>query len=287
MNSIAAKLVLGAATLLSSFLLSLQLQAQDTQGTLSGTVTDSSGGLVAGAKISVKNSATGQATETQTTLFGFYSIPGLIPGDYEISVSGKGFSSKVVKVTLAAGAKQTLDFRLATPSSTGGELSLEDLGFSKAQTQGSSQNQAMLDKRSHMLKTHQRLGLITAAPLTATIITSLTAKGKRGSGGNATGRDLHAALGATTVGMYLTTAYFAIRAPKVPGTPTRGPIRAHKALAWVHGTGMILTPILGGMAFAQQSQGERVHGIAKAHSVVGVVTGAAYGAAILSVSLKF
>jgi hypothetical protein len=31
----------------------------------------------------------------------------------------------------------------------------------------------------------------------------------------------------------LTTADFAIRAPKIPGTKTRGPIRLHKTLAWV------------------------------------------------------
>ena len=39
-------------------------------------------------------------------------------------------------------------------------LSLGDLGFSAAQAQGSAQDQARLDKRSHMLKVHQRIGLI-------------------------------------------------------------------------------------------------------------------------------
>ena len=87
--------------------------------------------------------------------------------------------------------------------------------------------------------------------------------------------------------MYFTAASFAIRAPKAPGTPTRGPIRVHKALAWVHGTGMILTPIPGAIAYSQLSNGERIHGIAKAHSYVARVTTGAYGAAILSVSVKF
>jgi hypothetical protein len=87
--------------------------------------------------------------------------------------------------------------------------------------------------------------------------------------------------------MYFMTAYYAIRAPRVPGTTVRGPIRLHKALAWVHGTGMILTPILGAMAFSQEHQGERVHGIAKLHSAVADVTYTAYGLAILSVSIRF
>jgi hypothetical protein len=135
-----------------------------------------------------------------------------------------------------------------------------------------------------MLKVHQRLGLITAAPLLATVISSAGAGGKNTS--NST-RDLHAALGSATAGLYFTTAYFAIRAPRVPGTETRGPIRVHKALAWIHGPGMILTPILGEMAFNQKNSGEKVHGIASAHGPVAIVTAGAFGAALLSVSVKF
>ena len=90
-----------------------------------------------------------------------------------------------------------------------------------------------------------------------------------------------------TAGMYFMTAYFAIRAPRIPGTTTRGPIRLHKALAWIHGPGMILTPILGAMAFSQENNGEKVHGIAKAHGAVATVTYAAFGLAVLSVSIKF
>jgi hypothetical protein len=135
-----------------------------------------------------------------------------------------------------------------------------------------------------MLKIHQRLGLITTAPLLATIITANRAGGRSSS---TSGRDLHAALGIATAGMYITTASYAILAPKVPGTPTRGPIRWHKALAWIHGPGMILTPILGALAYQQRNRGERVHGIAKAHGAVAAVTGIAYGAALLSVSIKF
>jgi hypothetical protein len=50
---------------------------------------------------------------------------------------------------------------------------------------------------------------------------------------------------------------------------------------------MILTPILGAMARSQLDRGEKVHGIATAHSVVADVTVAAYAAAIGSVALKF
>jgi len=50
---------------------------------------------------------------------------------------------------------------------------------------------------------------------------------------------------------------------------------------------MVLTPILGIIAFDQKNKGEKVHGIASAHGPVAIVTAGAFGAALLSVSLKF
>jgi hypothetical protein len=170
------------------------------------------------------------------------------------------------------------------PSSSKTEPSLEDLGFSATQAQGDAKQQALLDKRTHMLKIHQRLGLITTIPLIATVATSLNAGGKNTSTAS---RDLHTALGGLTGDLYFMTAYYAIRAPRVPGTETRGPIRFHKAMAWIHGPGMIATPILGIIAFDQKNRGEKIHGIAQAHAPVAIVTAGAFGAALLSVSVKF
>jgi hypothetical protein len=162
--------------------------------------------------------------------------------------------------------------------------SLGDLGFPPTQTQANPQEQARLDRRSHMLKMHQRLGLITTIPLLATVIAGSFAGGRTMS---STARDLHTALGSVTADLYFTTAYYSIFAPKIAGTQSRGPIRLHKALAWIHGPGMILTPILGALAFDQKSRGEKVHGIASAHGAVAYVTAAAYGLAIASVSFRF
>ncbi len=164
--------------------------------------------------------------------------------------------------------------------------SLKDLGFPSGAIQGSSKEQELLDKRSHMLQIHQKLGLLTTIPMVAAVFTGPGAKGHHGLPGSPTGRDVHMGLGILTTGMYFTSAYFAIRAPKIPETKSYGLIRLHKALAWVHGPGMILTPILGSIAFSQLSKGERVHGIAKYHSWAAYTTVAAYGAAILSVTLK-
>jgi len=168
------------------------------------------------------------------------------------------------------------------PSSS--KPSLGDLGFPAEQTQANPQEQALLDKRTHMLKIHQRLGFITLFPLVATVVSGAGAGGRSTS---KTSRDVHAGLGSATAGLYFSAAYFALRAPKVPGTPPRGQIRVHKALAWIHGPGMVMTPILGAMAFDQKSKGEKVHGIAQAHGPVAIVTAGAYGAAFAAVAFKF
>jgi hypothetical protein len=281
----ASKLSVGVGILVLCFAISRPVRAQETGAVLAGTITGPSGSAVPNARVSVKNAASGQSTETRSSASGTYSLSNLAAGDYEVSAEAEGFGTKVAKVTLAAGASQTLDLALATASTNvAPPPSLGDLGFPPEQTQGSAQDQARLDRRTHMLKMHQRFGLITLAPLVATIVASSYAAGRHGT---ATGRDVHGALGAVTAGMYFTTAYFAIRAPRIPGTTTRGPIRLHKALAWIHGPGMILTPILGAMAFSQENRGEKVHGIAKAHGAVATVTYAAFGLAVVSVLVKF
>ncbi len=170
------------------------------------------------------------------------------------------------------------------PASKSQAPTLQDLGLSPAQTQGDPKLQARLDKRSHMLKIHQRLGLITMVPMIATVATSFGAGGRSTSTSD---RWAHLALGAATGDLYFSTAYFAIFAPRIPGTQTHGQIRVHKALAWIHGPGMILTPILGAIAFDQRSKGEKVHGIASAHGAVAIVTAGAFAAAMVSVSFKF
>ncbi len=175
------------------------------------------------------------------------------------------------------------------PPGSSNEPSLSDLGFTAQQTQADPKLQAMLDKRTTMLRIHQKLGLITAVPMMAALITGPMAKAKGKNGQqikepSQANLDFHAALGGTTAALYFATAYFAIRAPRVPGTHKHGGTRVHEVLAFIHGPGMILTPILGIMAYKQESAGEKVHGIASAHGPVAVTTAAAYGAAIVAVS---
>jgi hypothetical protein len=270
--------------------------------TLSGTITDAAGKAVPNAKVTAHSEAMdqpgGQPAETQTDAAGSYSLPGLALGNYTISVAANGFAAKESSVSLTSAGQQTLDLTLTAsaaqqlpnaPSAAPAAPSLGDLGFGQQQTQANPKLQAMLDRRTEMLKIHQRLGLITAIPMAATLITGpmANAKGKNGQTikepTNAN-LDFHAALGGTTAALYFSTAYFAMFAPRVPGTQKHGAIRVHEALAFIHGPGMVLTPILGVMAYNQENNGEKVHGIASAHGAVAWTTAIAYGAAIVAVS---
>jgi hypothetical protein len=173
------------------------------------------------------------------------------------------------------------------PSSS--EPTLQSLGFPTSVTHSNPKEQALLNKRTHMLKVHQTLGLITTIPMVATLFTGPLAKAKGKNGQTITeptpaNLDFHIALGGLTTGLYWTTAYYAIFTPKIPGVQKRGAIRVHEALAWIHGPGMILTPILGIMAYRQENAGEKVHGIASLHGTVAYITTAAYGASIVAVS---
>ena len=283
-------------------ILAPSLMAQET-GALTGRVTDPTGDPVAFAMLTTTSVDSGQVLPAATGTNGIYKF-NLPPGNYLLTVESPGYKMMefpAAKVSVIKTVVQNCELEADTqaqgnttaepaqkpapsPSNNPTAPSLGDLGITPAQTKGNPQAQALLDRRTHMLKVHQRLGLITIAPFAATLISSAFAGGKQTS---TTGRDLHAALGITTVGLYFTTAYFAIRAPKISGTATRGPIRLHKTLAWIHGPGMVLTPILGEMAFAQKSRGERVHGIASLHGPVAIATAAAFGLAVASVSFKF
>src|SRR5258708_13169699 len=60
-------------------------KAQTFRGTILGTVTDSSGAAVSGAKVTVKNMDTGLTPEVTTTDDGSYAVPGLPIGNYTMT----------------------------------------------------------------------------------------------------------------------------------------------------------------------------------------------------------
>jgi len=84
-------LSLGALSL--SLALMVCAWAQTNTSRISGTVKDSSGAVIAGAKVTAKNDATGIAQTQTTTEAGLYSFPSLPVGGYTITVEMTGFKT--------------------------------------------------------------------------------------------------------------------------------------------------------------------------------------------------
>ena len=87
--------ILAAVALLA--LSSLVATAQESAGSISGTITDPSGASVKGATVTLTNTDRGQDIRKLTTnSAGFYTATSLPLGTYSIKISYKGFKSEVV-----------------------------------------------------------------------------------------------------------------------------------------------------------------------------------------------
>ena len=92
--------------------------AQEFRGSLTGQVTDPTGAAIPGAQVIVTSAATGTTAHTVTGPQGFYNVPFLAPGEYQISVNASGFKkymqtginvltaqTMTVNVTMAVGTE--------------------------------------------------------------------------------------------------------------------------------------------------------------------------------------
>src|SRR5262245_8954022 len=71
------------------------LWAQSERGTITGTVTDPSGAVIAGAAVTATSTSTGVSTKAVTTSSGNFTIPNLRGGVYDVSVEQTGFKKFV------------------------------------------------------------------------------------------------------------------------------------------------------------------------------------------------
>ena len=89
-------------------------QAVITVAQLNGTVRDSTGSVVANATVSLRNLDTNRTYMSTSDASGYYIVPNLPPGSYELNVSYTGFESYVQPgVQLRVGQTATLDVTLA------------------------------------------------------------------------------------------------------------------------------------------------------------------------------
>jgi len=106
-----------AIFLIAGICFSVPAYAQVAGGNLSGTITDPSGRIVPQAMVSIENVSTGITTAVTTNSDGYYTAANLLPGEYQVTVSAKGFATEVRKgISLTVGARQIIDLTLQVGS---------------------------------------------------------------------------------------------------------------------------------------------------------------------------
>src|SRR5580698_8220762 len=103
--------------LLQAFLCAGVLFAQADRATVTGHVSDSTGALISGVNVIVKDANTGATFTSLTNAAGVYSITGLPIGDYSVQMSHKGFKDSKSSVHLVATQVQALDVSMEIGSS--------------------------------------------------------------------------------------------------------------------------------------------------------------------------
>jgi hypothetical protein len=112
-SNILKSYVLTFASLLAvifSLIVPACMEAQMAGAVLSGSIVDSAGARIANSTVSVKNALTGVTRTVVTDSVGFYSIPNLLPGTYDVSFSAEGFARVLQSnLVLTVGEERTLD----------------------------------------------------------------------------------------------------------------------------------------------------------------------------------
>src|SRR6476660_3547916 len=87
--------------------------------TLSGTVTDSSGGVITGAAVNLESTVQQFRRQTITDSRGEYVIPAIPPGNYRLVVQANGFSEETrTEIPLGSGQASTLNITLNVAGAT-------------------------------------------------------------------------------------------------------------------------------------------------------------------------
>jgi hypothetical protein len=99
-----------AFLMLAMSLFSLRGWTQGAVGTIVGTVVDSSGAVLPGARVTVTNVGTTVAVQTKTTSAGDFAVPYLKPANYAVTVEASGFEkAEVSSITLVVGQTARVD----------------------------------------------------------------------------------------------------------------------------------------------------------------------------------
>ena len=86
--------------------------AQTVTGTLEGRVSDPAGATVPNAAIRAKESSTGALRSTQSNAEGYYQLPFLALGAYDVTIESPGFQGQSGRAEIALNRATVLNFQL-------------------------------------------------------------------------------------------------------------------------------------------------------------------------------
>lgn len=111
--------VAGMAVLLTMVAVAPKATGQSfVSGDISGTVVDPSTAVLVGVKVTLKNTANGEARTTVTNSTGAYRFAFVPPGNYVVSAQAAGFTTAAKTVVIDIGRTTISDFNLSVGSST-------------------------------------------------------------------------------------------------------------------------------------------------------------------------
>lgn len=110
---------LGALACVLALFVGANLWGQGIFGTLTGVVTDPSQSVVAGAKITLTDTASGSTRDTVSNAEGYYSFASVPVGTYSLSVEAANFESfKAQDVRLGGGERRNVNVTLKVGSTS-------------------------------------------------------------------------------------------------------------------------------------------------------------------------
>jgi hypothetical protein len=138
------------------------LFSQEFRGTISGTISDPTGAMIANVKVTVTETHTGTKVPTVSDSGGHYTVPFLLPGDYDIAAQIEGFKGFVRKaVHLGSGDHPVIDIRLDVGDMT---QSIEvTADAAQLNTENASTGQSITTKEVEELPLNGRTPLMLAS----------------------------------------------------------------------------------------------------------------------------
>jgi Carboxypeptidase regulatory-like domain/TonB dependent receptor/TonB-dependent Receptor Plug Domain len=162
-------------------------QAQYENGSLIGTIHDSTGAVVANASVAVTNVGTGIITRVQSSASGDYEVPALRVGVYNVQAEASGFApAEARNITISVAGRQRIDLTLRIGQANATTVEVSDVAL-QLETETSERGQTVSEYQTESLPLVSRnysdlLALVTGsrqAPTaaTTTAVTSLVRAG--------------------------------------------------------------------------------------------------------------